>query len=73
MDQSESTKTYPIARNHFDMNKFGKPTNEYYKVAEAIQGMVQEAQKLIHERAASNDYLLLEDASTDNGIRSRTR
>ncbi|THW31578.1 hypothetical protein D6C77_10724 [Aureobasidium pullulans] len=73
LDQSESTKTYPIARNHFDMNKFGKPTNEYYKVAEAIQGMVQEAQKLIHERAASNDYLLLEDASTDNGIRSRTR
>jgi hypothetical protein len=55
------------------MNKFGKPTNEYYKVAEVIQGMVQEAQKLIHERAASNDYHLLEDASTDNGIRSRTR
>ncbi|THY23943.1 hypothetical protein D6D00_05831 [Aureobasidium pullulans] len=73
LDQSESTKTYPIARNHFDMNKFGKPTNEYYKVAEAIQGMVQEAQDLIHERADSNDYLLLEDASTDNGICFRTR
>ena len=40
LDLSDSTKKYSLSRTHFDMNKFGKPTEEDFQtVSEVIKKM----------------------------------
>ncbi|THY81538.1 hypothetical protein D6C92_10335 [Aureobasidium pullulans] len=44
LDESESTQKYRLARTHFDMNKFGKPSERgFVKAAQVIKGMVEAA------------------------------
>ncbi|CAG8982451.1 hypothetical protein HYALB_00013982 [Hymenoscyphus albidus] len=52
LDPSESTKNYSLSRTHFNMNKFGKPTEEdFLTVSEVIQDMVKVAPQLVIARA----------------------
>ncbi|KAL8725863.1 MAG: hypothetical protein Q9166_007084 [cf. Caloplaca sp. 2 TL-2023] len=51
LDQSESTEKYLLSRDHFNMNKFGKPTEEDFQtVREAIETMVEQAPALLAAR-----------------------
>lgn len=51
MDQSESTEKYSLSRDHFSMNKFGKPKEEDFEtVCEVIEAMVEQASTLIAAR-----------------------
>ena len=41
LDLSHGTSKFPLSRTHFDMNKFGKPTEEDFEiVCEEIKGMI---------------------------------
>jgi len=54
LDLSESTKKYSLSRNHFNMNKFGRPDEEDYQtVSEVIIKMAEEAAGLIIARTQS--------------------
>ncbi|THY80180.1 hypothetical protein D6C93_10020 [Aureobasidium pullulans] len=51
LDESESTQKYRLARTHFDMNKFGKPSERgFTKVAQVVKGMVEAAPNLLLSR-----------------------
>ncbi len=51
LDQSESTEKYSLSRDHFNMNKFGKPEEEDFQtVCEVIEKMVEESPQLITAR-----------------------
>ena len=51
LDQSESTEKYSLSRDHFNMNKFGKPKEEDFQtVCEVIEKMVEESPRLITAR-----------------------
>ena len=51
LDQSESTEKYSLSRDHFSMNKFGKPEEEdFERVCEVIEAMVEQASTLIATR-----------------------
>lgn len=51
LDQSESTEKYSLSRDHFNMNKFGKPEEEDFQtVCEVIEKMVEESPQLIKGR-----------------------
>lgn len=42
MDLSDSTSKFSLSRNHFDMNKFGKPTEEDFEmVMDVVKNMVK--------------------------------
>ncbi|KAL5431630.1 hypothetical protein PMIN06_012244 [Paraphaeosphaeria minitans] len=52
LDLLEATSKYSLSRTHFDMNKFGKATEEDFQtVAEVIKGMVNKSPKLVWARA----------------------
>ncbi|KAK7177812.1 NB-ARC and TPR domain protein [Paraphaeosphaeria sporulosa] len=52
LDLSDATSKYSLSRTHFDMNKFGKATEEDFEtVAEVIKGMVNKSPKLVWARA----------------------
>ncbi|KAF9728645.1 Nephrocystin-3-like protein 2 [Paraphaeosphaeria minitans] len=52
LDLLEATSKYSLSRTHFDMNKFGKATEEDFQtVAEVIKGMVNKFPKLVWARA----------------------
>jgi hypothetical protein len=52
LDLSESTKKYSLSRTHFNINKFGKPTEEdFLTMSEVIQDMVKVAPQLVIARA----------------------
>ncbi|KAF2266260.1 hypothetical protein CC78DRAFT_531667 [Lojkania enalia] len=56
LDLSDATSKYSLSRTHFNMNKFGKATEEDFEtVAEVIEGMVNESPKLVWARSQS-DY-----------------
>lgn len=41
LDLSDGTSKFSLSRTHFDMNKFGKPTEEDFEiVCEVIKGMI---------------------------------
>ena len=41
LDLSESTSKFSLSRTHFDMNKFGKPTEEDFEtVRDVIKEMI---------------------------------
>ena len=53
LDQSESTKKYSLSRDHFNMNKFGRPEEEdFHTVCEVVEQMVEQSANLI----ASQDH-----------------
>lgn len=42
LDPSDRTRKLSLSRTHFDMNKFGKPTEEDFEiVCEVIKGMIE--------------------------------
>ena len=51
LDQSESTEKYSLSRDHFSMNKFGKPEEEDFEtVCEVIETIAEQASTLIAAR-----------------------
>jgi len=51
LDQSEATEKFSLSRDHFNMNKFGKPEEEDFEtVCEVIEAMVKLAPGLIAAR-----------------------
>jgi hypothetical protein len=51
LDQTDSTEKHPLARTHFDMNKFGKPSEPSYKVVRSvIQKMIEATPELLSAR-----------------------
>ncbi|KAF1952142.1 hypothetical protein CC80DRAFT_495479, partial [Byssothecium circinans] len=52
LDLSAETSKYSLSRTHFNMNKFGKVTEEDFEtVAEVIEAMVNESPKLVWARS----------------------
>jgi hypothetical protein len=43
LDQSDSTEKHPLARTHFDINKFGKPSEPSYKTVRSVMRKIVEA------------------------------
>lgn len=51
LDQNDSTKKYSLSRDHFNINKFGRPEEEDVEtVCEVIEKMVAESPQLIMAR-----------------------
>lgn len=51
LDQSEATEKYSQSRDHFDMNKIGKPEEEDFQtVCEVIEKMMEQSPELIAAR-----------------------
>ena len=51
LDQTESTRKYSLSRDHFSMNKFGRPEEEDFQtVREVIKEMVKQSPGLIAAR-----------------------
>ena len=51
LDQSEWTEKYSLSRDHFSMNKFGKPEEEDFQtVCEVMEKMVEISPGLVAER-----------------------
>ena len=59
LDLSDATSKHSLSRTHFNMNKFGSPTEEDFQiVAEAVESIVEAAHKLVLARSQSRyiDY-----------------
>lgn len=55
LDLSDATSKYSLSRIHFDMNKFGSPTEEDFKtVRDVVRDMVQESPGLMAARSQGN-------------------
>ena len=55
LDLSDTTSKYSLSRTHFDMNKFGKATEEDFEtVAEVVEDMVQASSALLRARSQCN-------------------
>ena len=64
LDLSDSTEKYSLSRTHFNMNKFGKPTEEDFQtVSSVIQKMVKAAPTISAARSQCNIPLDLEESS----------
>lgn len=51
-DQTDSTERHPLARTHFDINKFGKPSEPSYKVVRSVvRKMVEATPELLSARS----------------------
>ena len=51
LDQGESTEKYSLSRDHFSMNKFGKPEEEdFITVCEVIKKIVEQSPRLVAAR-----------------------
>jgi hypothetical protein len=49
---SEATGKYSLERNHFNMNKFGKPSEEdFLTVSEVVEEMARAAPELLLARS----------------------
>lgn len=54
LDLSESTAKYALPRNHFNMNKFGRPDEEdFLTVCEVIEKMAGQCTGIMAARAQS--------------------
>jgi hypothetical protein len=64
LDLSESTSKYSLSRTHFDMNKFGKPTEEDFEtVCEVVKKMLKTSRPgnvLAKHTSNSQDHLLFQ-------------
>ena len=55
LDLSDARSKYSLSRTHFNMNKFGKATEEDFEtVAEVVEGMVNISPKLVWARSQCN-------------------
>lgn len=55
LDLSDSTSKFSLSRTHFDMNKFGKPTEEDYEtVSDVVKAMVKKSPELMSARSQCN-------------------
>jgi hypothetical protein len=51
LDLSDSTNKFSLSRSHFDMNKFGKPTEEdFLTVKEVVEEMIEDSPRLVAAR-----------------------
>lgn len=55
LDLSDSTNKFSLSRSHFDMNKFGKPTEEDFQtVKEVVEEMIKGSPRLVAARCKRN-------------------
>jgi methionine synthase II (cobalamin-independent) len=55
LDLSDATSKYSLSRTHFDMNKFGKATEEDFEtVADVVKDIVQASPALLWARSQCN-------------------
>ncbi|KAF2474772.1 uncharacterized protein BDR25DRAFT_255199 [Lindgomyces ingoldianus] len=55
LDLSDATNKFSLSRSHFDMNKFGKPTEEDFEtVGEVVRDMIRASPKLLLARSQCN-------------------
>ena len=56
LNLSDTTRKFPLSRTHFDMNKFGRPTEEDFEmVGDVVKGMIQASPRLIMARHVACD------------------
>lgn len=54
LDQGDSTQSFPLARNHYQINKFGNPSEEDFKILkDEIEAMIGKAQEIMLSRSQS--------------------
>jgi hypothetical protein len=54
LDVSDATSKYSLSRTHFNMNKFGRPTEEDFEtVSDVVEGMIRASPKLLLARSQS--------------------
>ena len=52
LDLSDATRKFSLSRSHFDMNKFGKPTEEDFEtVGEVIKEIIDASPELVLARS----------------------
>jgi hypothetical protein len=55
IDLSGATSKFSLSRTHFDMNKFGKPTEEDFEIVrDVVKKMVGAAHELVLARSQCN-------------------
>jgi hypothetical protein len=55
LDLSDATSKFSLSRTHFDMNKFGRPTEEDFEtVGDVVKGMVLASPGLVLARSQCN-------------------
>lgn len=55
LDLSEATSKFSLSRTHFDMNKFGRPTEEDFEtVADVVTAMIKASPVLMLARSQCN-------------------
>jgi len=55
LDLSHGTSKFSLPRTHFDMNKFGKPTEEDFEtVMDVVEKMIRESHRLMLPRSQCN-------------------
>ena len=55
LDLSDATSKFSLSRTHFDMNKFGKPTEEDFEtVSDVVKGMIKASPGLMLARSQCN-------------------
>jgi alanyl-tRNA synthetase len=55
LDLSDSTSKFSVSRTHFDINKFGKPTEEDFEtVRDVVKKMIGSAYRVVQARSQSN-------------------
>jgi hypothetical protein len=55
LDLSDSTSRFSISRTHFDMNKFGRPTEEdFARVMDVVRKMIKASPALVLARSQGN-------------------
>lgn len=55
LDLSDSTSKFSLSRSHFDMNKFGKPTEEDFQtLRDVVEEMIEESTRLVVARCKRN-------------------
>lgn len=54
LDLSDSTSKFSVSRTHFDINKFGKPTEEDFEtVRDVVKNMIGSAYRVVQARSQS--------------------
>jgi hypothetical protein len=55
LDLSDATSKFSLSRTHFDMNKFGRPTEEDFEtVRDVIRNMILASPALVLARSQCN-------------------
>jgi hypothetical protein len=55
LDLSDATSNYSLSRTHFDVNKFGRPTEEDFETARDVtRDMVRASPELVLARSQCN-------------------